>query len=208
MNTEGLIKILEKFYLKLKKKIKLPKIAKKHPVAFWVAVSLHLLVLTGLIFSSVPEWQAPKQKLVQNKIITKAVTVDLKSIEQEKKRLFDIEKKKEQRVQDLRKAEKKLENERYKEQQRLKKLKEQTKKTKKDIKKALAKAEKDKKALEAEAKKALAKAEKDKKALEAKAKESLKKAEQQTSCGTRKATCMTNPSRRRRPFGAMSGRSG
>ena len=179
MIKERLVKIFDKLYIKLKKKIKLPKIAKKHPVAFWVAVSIHVVVLIGLIFSSVPEWQPPKSKVSQKKVITKAVTVDLKSIEQEKKRLFDIEKKKEQRVKDLQKSEKKWENERYKEQQRLKKLKEQTKKTKNDINKALAKAEKEKKALEAKAKEALAKAEKEKKAIEEKSKKALAKAEKE-----------------------------
>ncbi len=84
-----------RFFVKLKGKVKLPKIAKKHPIAFWVAVAFHVLLLFGLIFTAVPEWQPPEQKPTPLKAITKAVIVDLSSIEQEKKRLFDIEKKKE-----------------------------------------------------------------------------------------------------------------
>ena len=179
-----LIKPMFRFFVKLKGKVKLPKIAKKHPIAFWVAVAFHVLLLFGLIFTAVPEWQPPEQKPTPLKEITKAVTVDLTSIEQEKKRLFDIEKKKEKRIEDLRKAEKKLENERYKEQQRLEKYKKQVKEaakkkkaTEKAIKEALLKAEKKKKATEKAIKEALLKAEKKKKATEKAIKEELLKAE-------------------------------
>jgi len=185
MNTEVVIKVLDRLFSKLKKKAKLPKIAEKHPVAFWVAVAIHGILLIGLIFATVPEWQPPKQKPIIAKDITKAVTVDLKSIEQEKKRLYDIEKKKEKRVEDLRKAEKKLENERYKEQQRLEKYKKQVKEaaikkkeTEKAIKKELLKAEKKKKETEKAIKEELLKAEKKKKETEKAIKEELKKAEE------------------------------
>jgi len=177
-----LIKPMFRFFVKLKGKVKLPKIAKKHPIAFWVAVAFHVLLLFGLIFTAVPEWQPPEQKPTPLKEITKAVTVDLTSIEQEKKRLFDIEKKKEKRIEDLRKAEKKLENERYKEQQRLEKYKKQVKEaakkkkaTEKAIKEALLKAEKKKKATEKAIKEELLKAEKNKKVIEEKTREAEKK---------------------------------
>jgi len=173
MKTEDATKIIVNFFEKLKEKVKLPKIAEKHPVAFWVAVVLHVTLLFGLIFATVPEWQETKQKPIQAKAITQAVTVDLKSIEQEKKRLFDIEKKKEQRILDLKKAEKKLENERYKEQQRLKKLKKQTDEAEK--KKKLI--EEKKKETEKAIKEALSKANKEKKILEQKTKEVQKKKE-------------------------------
>ena len=182
MNTEVVIKVLDRLFSKLKKKAKLPKIAEKHPVAFWVAVAIHGILLIGLIFATVPEWQPPKQKPIIAKDITKAVTVDLKSIEQEKKRLYDIEKKKEKRVEDLRKAEKKLENERYKEQQRLEKYKKQVKEaakkkkeTEKAIKEELLKAEKKKKETEKAIKEELKKAEEKRKIIEAETKKAEKK---------------------------------
>jgi len=73
-------------------------------------------------------------KTIQSKpthAVPKAVTIDLSEIKQEKQRLINIQKKKEKRLKDLQRAEKKVENERYKEQQRLKKLKAKTKKEKK-----------------------------------------------------------------------------
>ena len=176
MKTEDATKIIVNFFEKLKEKVKLPKIAEKHPVAFWVAVVLHVTLLFGLIFATVPEWQAPKQKPIQVKAITQAVTVDLKSIEQEKKRLFDIEKKKDQRILDLKKAEKKLkklEDERYKKQQRINKLKELNDEAEK--RKNLI--EEKKKETEKEIKEALSKANKEKKILEQKTKEVQKKKE-------------------------------
>ncbi len=162
------------------KKIKLPKIAKSHPIAFWVAVVLHIAILVGLIFSNVQRWEIPKQaaKAKTAKAIPKAVTIDLTEIKKEKQRLVDIAKKKEKRLKDLRRAEKKVENERYKEQQRLKKLKAKTKKEK-------ALAEKKRKAEEKKIKQVLKKkklaeekakeAEKRKKIAEKKAKEAEKK---------------------------------
>ncbi len=148
------------------KKIKLPKIAKSHPIAFWVAVVLHIAILVGLIFSNVQRWEIPKQaaKAKTAKAIPKAVTIDLTEIKKEKQRLVDIAKKKEKRLKDLIRAEKKVENERYKEQQRLKTLKAKTKKEK-------ALAEKKRKAEEEKIKQVLKK----KKLAEKKAKEAEKK---------------------------------
>lgn len=109
--------------------IKLPAIANSHPIAFWTAVVLHALLLVGLLFSNVQKWELPKQEAKSKSAdIPKAVTVDLESIEQEKQRLIQVKQQREQRLADLKRAEKKVENERYKEQQRLKRLKEQTKK--------------------------------------------------------------------------------
>lgn len=109
--------------------IKLPAIAQTHPIAFWVAVALHVLLLIGLLFSNVQKWELPKQEPKSKSVdIPKAVTIDLKSIEQEKQRLIQVKQQREKRLADLKRAEKKVENERYKEQQRLKRLKDQTKK--------------------------------------------------------------------------------
>jgi len=151
------------------KKIKLPKIAQKHPVAFWAAIALHAVVLIGLFNSNMQSWDENK-KAVQSKpthIVPKAVTIDLSEIKQEKQRLIDIQKKKEKRLKDLQRAEKKVENERYKEQQRLKKLKAKTKKEKK----AKALAEKKRKIAEKKIKETLKK----KKLVDKNTKEALKK---------------------------------
>jgi colicin import membrane protein len=132
----------------LLKKIKLPKIAKKHPVAFWTAIVLHMALVIGLIFSNVQRWEIPKQAPKSSSAVPKAVTIDLTEIKKEKQRLVDIRQKREKRLADLKRAEKRVENERYKEQQRLKKLKAKTKKEKQ----AKAKAEKSRKAAEKKAK--------------------------------------------------------
>lgn len=158
------------------KKIKLPKIAQRHPIAFWVAIALHVIVLIGLLFSNVQRWDM-NQLIVKpksNHVVPKAVTIDLSEIKQEKQRLVNIQKKREKRLKDLQRAEKKVENERYIEQQRLKKLKVKIKKEKK----AKAIAIKKRKVEEGKIKEALKKKEHaDKKAREAekKTKEAEKK---------------------------------
>jgi len=124
------------------KNIKLPKIANKHPIAFWTAIALHLALVVGLVFSSVQRWEIPKTEPKSSQAVPKAITVDLTEIKKEKQRLINIKQKREKRLEDLKRAEKRVENERYKEQQRLKKLKAKTKKEKQ----AEAKAEKSRKA--------------------------------------------------------------
>ena len=123
------------------KNINLPKIANKHPIAFWTAIALHLVLVVGLVFSSVQRWEIPKTAPKSSQAVPKAVTVDLTEIKKEKQRLINIKQKREKRLEDLKRAEKRVENERYKEQQRLKKLKAKTKKEKQ----AEAKAEKSRK---------------------------------------------------------------
>ncbi|MDB2590237.1 TonB C-terminal domain-containing protein [Candidatus Thioglobus sp.] len=132
------------------KNIKLPKIANKHPIAFWTAIALHLALVVGLVFSSVQRWEIPKTTPKSSKAVPKAVTVDLTEIKKEKQRLINVKQKREKRLEDLKRAEKRVENERYKEQQRLKKLKAKTKKEK------LAEAQAEKSRKVAEQKKKLA----------------------------------------------------
>ncbi|WPE16946.1 TonB C-terminal domain-containing protein [Candidatus Thioglobus autotrophicus] len=147
------------------KNIKLPKIANKHPVAFWSAIALHVILVIGLVFSSVQRWEIPKTVPKSSAhSVPKAVTVDLSEIKKEKQRLITIKQNREKRLADLKRAEKRVENERYKEQQRLKKLKAKTKKEQQ----AKAKAEKSRKAAEKKNKQALKKKKlAEKKALEA-----------------------------------------
>jgi colicin import membrane protein len=82
------------------KKIKLPKIAKQHPVAFWVAVSLHLVLLIGLFFSNLQRWESPEKSLKPStaKPVPKAITIDLSEIQAEKRRIVDDQKKKTLRI--------------------------------------------------------------------------------------------------------------
>jgi colicin import membrane protein len=109
---------------------KLPKIAKQHPFAFWVAIVLHIGLVVGLLFSNVQRWEIPKHT-TKSSVMPKAVTVDLTEIKKEKQRLITLKEKRENRLKVLQRAEKKVENERYKEQQRLKKLKAEVKQEKK-----------------------------------------------------------------------------
>ncbi|SMN16917.1 TolA protein [uncultured Candidatus Thioglobus sp.] len=150
------------------KKIKLPKIAKKHPLAFWAAIVLHVALVIGLVFTNVQRWEIPQQSVKSSSTaVPKAVTIDLTEIKREKQRLIDIKQKREKRLVELKRAEKRVESERYKEQQRLKKLKAKTKKEKQ----AKAKAEKSRKIAEKKIQQAL----KTKKVAEKKAKEAVKK---------------------------------
>lgn len=112
------------------KKIKLPKIAKQHPFAFWVTIALHVGLVVGLLFSNVQRWEIPKHT-AKSSVMPKAVTVDLIDIKKEKQRLITIKQKRENRLKALQRAEKKVENERYKEQQLLKRLKAEVKQEKK-----------------------------------------------------------------------------
>ena len=109
--------------MKVKSLLRLPNIAKTHPVAFWVAVVFHIALLFSLIFANVQSWEIPKPTVKKNTVVPQAVTVDLSEINKEKQRLVAHQKKREEKLKALQRAEKKIENERYKEQQRLKKLK-------------------------------------------------------------------------------------
>ena len=144
------------------KKIKLPKIAKTHPVAFWVAVVLHLALLIGLIFSNVQRWEIPKEKPKTNtaKAIPKAVTIDLNEIKKEKQRLIEIQQQKTAKIKREEKRLRELEDQRYQKQRKINQLKARTQKQ--EQAKALA----EKKAKEAE---------KQRKLAEKKAKEAEKK---------------------------------
>ena len=151
------------------KKIKLPKIAKTHPVAFWVAVALHLALLIGLVFSNVQRWEIPKEKPKSNttKAIPKAVTIDLNEIKKEKQRLIQIQQQKTAKIEREEKRLRELEDERYQKQRKINQLKARTQKQEK------AKALAEKKAKESEKQRKLA--EKKAKEAEKKAKEAEKK---------------------------------
>jgi colicin import membrane protein len=145
------------------KKIKLPEIAKSHPIAFWVAVVFHLVLVIGLFFSNAQRWEIPKEdpKKAASRTIPKAVTVDLTEIKKEKQRLVDIQKQKTLKIQREEKRLRVLEDERYEKQRKINQLKAKTQKEKqaKDLAEKKRKAaeekrkEAEKKAKEAEKKK-------------------------------------------------------
>jgi len=114
------------------KKIKLPKIAKSHPIAFWAAVVFHLVLVIGLFFSNVQRWEIPKEdpKKAASRTIPKAVTVDLTEIKKEKQRLVDIQKQKTLKIQREEKRLRVLEDERYQKQRKINQLKAKTQKEK------------------------------------------------------------------------------
>jgi colicin import membrane protein len=158
------------------KKIKLPKIAKQHPVAFWVAVSLHLVLLIGLFFSNLQRWESPEKSLKPStaKPVPKAITIDLSEIQAEKRRIVDNQNKKTLRIKRQEKQLRVLEDQRYQKQRKINQLKAKTKKEKK------AKTLAEKKAKEAKRKEKIAKrkardAEKKKKIVERQVKEAQNK---------------------------------
>ncbi len=114
-------------------KIKLPKIAKSHPIAFWLAIVLHLALLIGLIFSNAQRWEIPKEapKKSASKPVPKAITIDLTEIKKEKQRLVDIQKNKALKIQREEKRLRVLEDQRYQKQRKINQLQAKTQKEKK-----------------------------------------------------------------------------
>lgn len=111
----------------------LPKIARRHPVAFSVSVILHIAVLVGLLFSDVVRWDEVEKPVKKSapRFIPKAVTIDLNDIKREKQRLLDIQKKKADKIKREEKHLKMLKDERYKNQRKINQLKAKAKKEKK-----------------------------------------------------------------------------
>ncbi|WXT99712.1 MAG: hypothetical protein Ctma_0416 [Catillopecten margaritatus gill symbiont] len=119
--------------MRFTKKIRLPKIAQHHPVAFSVAVILHIFVLIGLLFSDVQRLEKVEKSTIKKSIprfIPKAVTIDLSEIKKEKRRLENIQKKKNAKIKREEKRLRILEDERYKKQKKINQLKNKEKKEK------------------------------------------------------------------------------
>jgi len=75
------------------------KISKKHPIAFWAAVILHALLLFGLLYANVDQWEgAQQQSSVVNKAPIETVVLEYDIIEAEEERLRDAEKQKQQKL--------------------------------------------------------------------------------------------------------------
>jgi colicin import membrane protein len=68
------------------------RIAKKHPVAFGLAMIIHIGLVVGLFYANVERWEMPEQKAgAQQSAPTMAVTIDVKVIKAERQRLVDLE---------------------------------------------------------------------------------------------------------------------
>ena len=84
------------FVLRLIKTMMQPmiRISKKHPIAFWAAVILHLSLLFGLLYANVERWEMPQQNSNSQAAPVQAVMIDMEIIEAEQDRLKDVEKQK------------------------------------------------------------------------------------------------------------------
>jgi colicin import membrane protein len=117
------------------------KISKKHPIAFWAAVILHLSVLFGLLYTNVEQWDSKvQQNLAANEPVIETVMLNYEIIEAAVERIKDEEKQKKQTLKD---------NEKQK-QQKLKNEEKRSETAKKDQKIA------EQEALKAKAKKMMA----------------------------------------------------
>ncbi|MGE4570416.1 MAG: cell envelope integrity protein TolA [Gammaproteobacteria bacterium] len=76
------------------------RIAKKHPIAFGLAMVLHMALVVGLFYAVVEQWEMPEQKAgAQQSVPTKAVTIDVEVIKAERQRLVDLEKKRQDKLE-------------------------------------------------------------------------------------------------------------
>ena len=78
------------------------KISKKHPIAFWVAVILHLSVLFGLFYTNSSDWEAKtiQQNSLTDEPVIETVMLDYEIIEAAVVRIKDEEKQKQQKLKD------------------------------------------------------------------------------------------------------------
>ena len=68
------------------------RIARKHPIAFALAVIIHIALVVGLLYAKVESWEMPEQKAgAQQSAPTKAVTIDIEVIKAERQKLVNIE---------------------------------------------------------------------------------------------------------------------
>ena len=130
------------------------KISKKHPIAFWAAVILHLSILFALLYTNIDRWDAPqKNSATANIAPIETVMLDYEIVDAAVVRIKQEEKQKQ----------KKLENEEKQKEQKLKNEEKRSETAKQDQKIA------EQEALKAKAKKIMAEVQR--KAEEAKTKE-------------------------------------
>ncbi len=75
-------------------------IAKRHPIAFFVAVILHSILLYGLINSNIDRWEVTQKKpSISETTPAKAIMIDIGIMEAERERLVELEKQKQQKIE-------------------------------------------------------------------------------------------------------------
>jgi len=130
------------------------KISKKHPIAFWAAVILHLSILFALLYTNIDRWDAPqKNSATANIAPIETVMLDYEIVDAAVVRIKEEEKQKQ----------KKLKNEEKQKEQKLKSEEKRSETAKQDQKIA------EQEALKAKAKKIMAEVQR--KSEEAKTKE-------------------------------------
>jgi len=78
------------------------RIAKKHPVAFGLAMIIHIGLVVGLFYANVERWEMPEQKAgAQQSAPTMAVTIDVKVIKAERQRLVDLEQARQDKLENV-----------------------------------------------------------------------------------------------------------
>ena len=128
--------------------LKIPRIAKKYPIAFTVALILHIIFLIILLtYQSEVVWEAPKVKQTniteyKSQALPKAVSVDFELIKQEKERIANIAHQKELRFQKRKKELQRIEKKQKIAQQKTEKALDKRKKTEKAVKLATKKRKK------------------------------------------------------------------
>ena len=72
-------------------KITLTKLSKNHPIAFWMAIILHIGLLLGLIFANIEQWDIQQQtvKKTKSKPAPKAITIDLSDLEKQTQKKYN-----------------------------------------------------------------------------------------------------------------------
>ena len=75
------------------------KISKKHPIAFWAAIILHIVILSAVIYADIPSLKPPKANSnIMPTSVAQAIVIDMEIIEEEQDRLKDVEKQKQQKL--------------------------------------------------------------------------------------------------------------
>jgi len=75
------------------------KIARKHPIAFWTAIILHIVILSGVRYAGIESFKPLKDNSsIMPTSVVQAIVIDMEIIEAEQDRLKDVEIQKQQKL--------------------------------------------------------------------------------------------------------------
>ena len=77
------------------------KISKKHPIAFWAAIILHIVILSAVIYVDIPSLKLPPpndNSSIMPTSVAQAIVIDMEIIEAEQERLKDVENQKQKKI--------------------------------------------------------------------------------------------------------------